>query len=257
MNTSSGRGVLNSAINKLPFELHLPGYSYCGPGTRLEERLARGDKPKNKLDSYCKEHDIEYSRNTDLEHRHQADKVLENKAWERVKAKDSGFGEKSAAWLVTTAMKAKRKLGMGCGRLKPFKSYVVSNVRKQVKHRGKGTRDFIESALRVARKTVKKAGGRKKIKIPRVIRVPKIGGIIPLIPLFAGLSALGALSGGAAGIAKAVNDARSAKDKLAESKRHNKTMEAIALGKKGSGLYLAKHKTGYGLFLKKMSKNSQ
>lgn len=261
MDTSSGAGLLNSTINKLPFELHLPSYSYCGPGTKLAKRLARGDKPKNKLDSYCKEHDIEYSRNTDLEHRHQADKVLENRAWERVQAQDSGFGEKSAAWLVTTAMKAKRKVGMGGGgskKPKPFKSYVVNSVRKLVKrHCGKGTNDYIKSALQAARKTVKQAGGRRKIKVPRVIRVPKIGGIIPLIPLFAGLSALGALSGGAAGIAKAVSDARIGKSKLAEAMRHNKTMEAIALGKKGSGLYLNKHKTGFGLFLKKMSKNYQ
>lgn len=258
MNTLTGAGLLNSSINKLPFELHLPGYSYCGPGTNLKQRFARGDKPINKLDSYCKEHDIEYSKFSDLQNRHRADKVLEDRAWEQVKSKDSSFGEKTAAWFVTNTMKAKRKLGMGAKRLKPFKSYIVPDIRKQVKlHRGEGVKKFIKSALRAARKTVRDAGGRRKIKIPRVIQVPKIGGIIPLIPLFAGLSALGALSGGAAGIAKAVNDARSAKEKLEESRRHNKTMEAIALGKKGSGLYLAKQKTGYGLYLKKMPKNFQ
>jgi len=39
-------------------ELHIPGYSYCGPFTKLNERLARGDEPINKLDAGCKEHDI-------------------------------------------------------------------------------------------------------------------------------------------------------------------------------------------------------
>ena len=58
MNTSQGAGVLNTVINKLPFELHLPGYSYCGPGTKLRKRLARGDPPKNKLDSYCRDPNI-------------------------------------------------------------------------------------------------------------------------------------------------------------------------------------------------------
>ena len=48
-------------------------------------------------------------------------------------------------------------------------------------------------------------------------KVLKKGGFLPLIPLFAGLSALGALSGGAAGIAKAVNDAN-----------HNKEIEKLA-----------------------------
>ena len=64
----------------------------------------------------------------------------------------------------------------------------------------------------------------------------EIGGILPfLIPLFAGLSATGALAGGAAGIATAINDANAAKRGLEDSKRHNETLEAIALGK---GLYL-------------------
>lgn len=113
MRTLSGEGLINSTINNLPFELHLPGYSYCGPGTKLKARLARGDQPINKLDSYCKEHDIQYSKHKDLEKRHQADKYLQERAWERFKAGDSSFGEKGAAWTVTTVMKAKRKLGMG------------------------------------------------------------------------------------------------------------------------------------------------
>lgn len=31
-NVKSGRGLINSAINKLPFELHIPSYNFCGPG---------------------------------------------------------------------------------------------------------------------------------------------------------------------------------------------------------------------------------
>lgn len=27
-----GSGILNKLIDKLPFELHLPKYNYCGPG---------------------------------------------------------------------------------------------------------------------------------------------------------------------------------------------------------------------------------
>ena len=257
MNTSQGAGVLNTVINKLPFELHLPGYSYCGPGTKLRKRLARGDPPKNKLDSYCRDHDIAYSKTQDLTQRHQADKILENRAWERVKASDSGLGEKTSAWLVTNAMKVKRKLGAGCGR-KPFKSCVVNKVKKHLKHIGAGdlkSKKVLSKMIKAARIAVKKVGGAKKIKMPRVIPIPKVGGILPLIPIFAGLSALGALSGGAAGIAKAVNDANAAKEQLKEGKRHNEMIEAIAMGKKGSGLYLKKHKSGYGLFLKKMSKN--
>ena len=194
MNTSQDAGVLNTVINKLPFELHLPGYSYCGPGTKLEKRLVRGDPPKNKLDSYCRDHNIVYSQTQDLIRRHQADKILENRAWERVKASDSGFGEKTSAWLVTNTMKVKRKLGAGCGR-KPFKSYVVNKVKKHLKHIGAGdlkSKKVLSKMIKAARIAVKKVGGAKKIKMPRVIPIPKVGGILPLIPIFAGLSALGA-----------------------------------------------------------------
>ena len=56
-----GSGVFNTLLNKLSNvmpELHLLGYNYCGPFTKLDKRLARGDKPVNKLDAGCKEHDI-------------------------------------------------------------------------------------------------------------------------------------------------------------------------------------------------------
>src|SRR3978361_189130 len=109
-------GILDQASKTLPFELHIPTYKFCGPGTRLEERLHRGDKPKNKLDALCRSHDIAYAQHKELAERHLADKVLEDGAWERVKARDAGCGEKAAALLVTGIMKAKRKIGAGCSR---------------------------------------------------------------------------------------------------------------------------------------------
>lgn len=39
-----GGGFLNKLINKLPFELHFPGYKYCGPETKLDEKLQKGVK---------------------------------------------------------------------------------------------------------------------------------------------------------------------------------------------------------------------
>lgn len=212
-----GSGFVNSLINKTPFELHLPGYRYCGPGTQLAKRLARGDRGINPLDEACLEHDKAYSLNSKLEDRHKADYNLEQRAWKRVKAKDSGLGEKAAAWVVTNTMKAKRKLGLGLRKLKLKK--------------GKGIRT-------------------KRIK-KRVIPIPKRGGFLPLLlPI---LGALGALGGGAAGIAKAVNDAKANKQQLAEQQRHNKVMEQATSGKglnrrstkKGKGLYLAPYKKNY------------
>lgn len=106
-----GGGILNKIIDNLPFELHIPSYKYCGPGTKLQERLQRGDQPINKLDAACKEHDIQYMQNHNLTDRHKADEILMKKAGERVSAKDSSFGEKASAWTVSKIMKLKRKVG--------------------------------------------------------------------------------------------------------------------------------------------------
>lgn len=108
----------------------------------------------------CRTHDIAYENNKSLESRREADSILENQAWEVVKAKNLNLSEKAAAWAVTNAMKVKRKLGAGCG------------LKKCVK-----------SALKKTRKN-----------ISRVIPIPKTGGG-GLLPIFTGLSTLGTLTG--------------------------------------------------------------
>jgi len=106
--------VVNSAIDALPIEIHIPGgYQYCGPGTKLQDRLKRGDPGINKLDKACKDHDIAYSKYSDSINRTIADRILAEKAWERVRAKDSTFSERAAALAVTSAMKAKTAIGGG------------------------------------------------------------------------------------------------------------------------------------------------
>jgi hypothetical protein len=105
--------AINRAIDILPGELHLPGYNFCGPGTKLKTRLARGDKGINPLDESCKRHDIAYAKNTDNASRSAADKTLIEQAWARVGAADASITEKAAALVVTNALKAKRALGGG------------------------------------------------------------------------------------------------------------------------------------------------
>lgn len=234
-----GGGLVNSIINNLPFEAHIPGYNYCGPGTRLQERLSRGDKGVNKLDEACMYHDIAYTNYTDLSNRHSADLQLYNMAKKRMKSKDAGKGEKLASWLVSKVMKTKMKMGAGH---KPFKVLVAKLRSKVKKFKPKNN----NTAINYAHMTAKKIFSKNKVKIPRIIPLPKKGGLLPLIPIFAGLSALGALGGGAAGIAKTINDYKAAQQNLRETERHNKTMEAIALGK---GLYIKTYKKGTGLFV--------
>lgn len=230
--TNSGAGLLNTVINSVPFELHLPGYQYCGPGTDLKKRLALGQSGINGLDSACRDHDIAYDKNNSLSERNAADGVLEERAWSRVLAKDANFKEKAAAWLVTTAMKAKRKIGAGCGFVNIVKACKKA-LKKSVKagSRTENMGKLIKSAVCVARKHVKKTRGRSnnnnKNKPPRVIRVPKTGGSLSLIPILAGLSALGTLSGGVANIVRTIHGIRSG------------GQSPIHLGK---GMYLTPHK---------------
>ncbi|EFN89398.1 hypothetical protein EAI_07691, partial [Harpegnathos saltator] len=76
---------------------HIPGCQFCGPGTRLAKRLARGDQGINSLDAVYREHDIFYSRSNNLTNRDAADKILAAKARKCISTKDSTLGERAAA----------------------------------------------------------------------------------------------------------------------------------------------------------------
>lgn len=128
-----GSGLINKTINALPFEMHIPGYNYCGPGTKLQKRLERGDLPKNKLDEACREHDIAYSQQKDLKERHEADKILAHKAWTRFKSSDAKIGEKMAALGVSGIMRAKVKLGLGYSKATNTNNKCEKILKKQLK----------------------------------------------------------------------------------------------------------------------------
>lgn len=231
-----GSGILNKLINKLPFEVHIPGYSYCGPGTKLAKRLARGDRGVNPLDAACRVHDIAYSQSNDLSERHKADKILAEKAIERLKSRESGLGEKAAALAITGAMKTKLLTGMGHRRRKSRRSTVGQGISYQ-------------TAMRVARRR-RRRGGFKRGTTQRVIPIPKkSGGFLPL--LLGGLGALGSLIGGGSSVYQAIKKAKQAQKNLEEAKRHNEKMEAIAIGKTadGKGLYMGPYKSGLGLYV--------
>ena len=190
--------MINKLLNRLPIELHIPGYQYCGPGTKIAKRLARGDKGVNLHDATCKEHDIAYSQNREkIEDRNNKDRVLADNAWQRVKAKDSCIGEKIAACTITNIMKAKSKLGMGVKRKQSTRLSKIIKAASKSMVKSNSARKAILSALKGARSAVKKTGGKHKIIIPRVLPVPsKVGGFLPfLVPIFAGLSAVGAVAG--------------------------------------------------------------
>src|ERR1044071_4727306 len=128
----SGKGLIDRVIDKLPFEVHVPGYQYCGPGTHLKKRLNRGDPGINPLDAACKTHDIAYNQNKDSAERSKADKILQKEALKRVLSKDASLGERAVALGVATAMKVKRTIG-GAGLSKKNKKNKKKKVLKNKK----------------------------------------------------------------------------------------------------------------------------
>lgn len=215
-----GKGLVNKLIDLLPVELHLPGgYRYCGPGTKLEERLKRGDPGINKLDDYCKDHDISYSKTSDSLDRNKADLLLADRAWERVKAKDSSLAEKVAAYAVTNTMKLKAKLGMGCGGSKKKKT--GKGLHRRVKKK--------KVVRKISRKT-KKPGNISTAT--RIIPVPQTGsGLKKLLASRMGLNPA-AVSTAFTKIGRIIN---------------NKNQKHTHIGK---GLYVTPFKKGYGMYLK-------
>lgn len=228
-------------------------------GTNLEKRLKRGDPGINPLDVACKSHDIAYSKHANSEERTIADKILQNEAMKRVFSKDASKMERAAALGVAAAMKMKRKIGAGFRKKKTQKKQValttlIKNARNAIK---KSKPEDVNSAIRVAVAAVKKCKSGKRVKNARIIKMPAVsGGVLPLIPIFAGLSALGSITSSVAGITNAIKRAKRGAMELEESKRHNRVMEATAIGnsKSGDGLYLRMYK-GRGLFLEPQTKN--
>lgn len=144
-----------------------------------------------------------------------------------------------------------KKVRTGSGIKKTFKN-IVSLTKKHIKKfKPKCKKAAIDLAVAVAQELASDSSA--SVNIPRVIPVPKVGGFLPLIPIFAGLSAGGALAGGAAGIAKAVEAIKSAKQRLQELKRHNQKMEELYLG---HGLCLKEHGDGLGIYIEKKNKKN-
>ena len=73
----TGSVLFNKAMSKLPFEMHLPGHNFTGPGTRLDRRLNPYGTPKewsipiNRVDSAALHHDLCYANHPDRKSRNE------------------------------------------------------------------------------------------------------------------------------------------------------------------------------------------
>ena len=87
-------------------------YNYCGPGTKLEERLASNDPkyrdPINNLDSICQQHDIQYSNAKSLDDKHKADELMLKKI-SKIPFKDRPWGTTAVQGLIAS----KKRFGLG------------------------------------------------------------------------------------------------------------------------------------------------
>ena len=106
-------------------------YNYCGPGTKLEERLASNEPkyrdPINNLDSICQKHDIDYSKAKTLYDKHKADGLMLKRISE-IPYMERPWGTTA----VQAMIKGKKTLGLG------FKKKKSKNVKgRRVKKTGK------------------------------------------------------------------------------------------------------------------------
>ena len=95
---------IQKLIEKTGKEFHWPKMNYLGPGTRLKERLKRGDRGVNRLDELAKIHDIDYSKAKSLKDKWKADDKM-------IHAITNLPGKKSKQERIVKAiMQTKRKL---------------------------------------------------------------------------------------------------------------------------------------------------
>ena len=74
---ATGGSFLNTLVNKLSFEMHLPGHNFTGSGTKLYKRLnpdvtpKEWSKPLNRDDNAAYHHELCYSKHNDTKPRNE------------------------------------------------------------------------------------------------------------------------------------------------------------------------------------------
>jgi len=118
----SGKGPVDFVLNNLPIpEQHLTDktsgkakkYNFCGPFTKLNARLKRGDAGINELDEACKAHDISYNTNRKATDRHIHDLQLARIAEKLANDTKTNPDIVKNANLVSAVMRGKVRLGLG------------------------------------------------------------------------------------------------------------------------------------------------
>ena len=124
---ATGGSFLNSLVNKLPFEMHLPGHNITGPGTKLYKRLNPDGTPKewsipiNRVDNAAYHYDLCYSKHDDTKTRNEdCDKTMLGELSGIV---NQTLRERIDKSIVGKLIKAKVNFGLGHPIKKKFKIY--------------------------------------------------------------------------------------------------------------------------------------
>ena len=113
----SGSGLFNKAVSNLPFELHLPGHNFTGPGTKLDRRLNPDgtprdwSKPINRVVKAAYHHDLCYVKNPDTRTRNEfCDQEMLR---ELAQIANPSLTERMERGLVGSMIKTKANFGLG------------------------------------------------------------------------------------------------------------------------------------------------
>lgn len=119
-NALKGGSMLNRVINNLPFEMHLPGHNFTGPGTKLNKRLnpdltpKEWSKPVNRVDNAAYHHDVCYLKHKDIETRN---KVCDSKMINDLNdIVNPSLRERLDRSIVDKIIGSKMRFGMGMGK---------------------------------------------------------------------------------------------------------------------------------------------
>ena len=114
---ADGGSFLNTLVNKLPFEMHLPGHNFTGPGTKLYKILNPDGTPKewsipiNRVDSAAYHQDVCYSKHDDTKTMNEVcDKTMLNELNGIV---DQTLRKRIDKSIVRKLINAKVKVGLG------------------------------------------------------------------------------------------------------------------------------------------------
>ena len=133
-----GGSLLNKAINNLPFEMHLPGLNFTGPGTKLKKRLKpdltpkKWSKPINRVVKAAYHHDVCYFENDDAATRNTV--CDKNMLKELEGIYNPTLRERLDKSIVSKLIGTKVKFGMGVKK-KSFAEELHKPVRRKFKTR--------------------------------------------------------------------------------------------------------------------------